>query len=63
MNIGDLEPIQGGEKELYSGRIRRLVFEHEKSPILPNCPICKNNKKVFAAAGKFVCQNDHDDKP
>lgn len=60
MDIGCNEPITGSEKELYEGKKgKRLIFSAPSSNNLPNCPQCGHNRKVFKAAGQFVCSEFH----
>lgn len=60
MEIGANEPITGSEKELYDGRKGpRLIFSAPPRDSLPNCPKCGHNRKVFKAAGQFVCSELH----
>jgi hypothetical protein len=60
MNIGDLEPITGGEKEFFNRKIgKRLIFQSENDGTFPKCPKCGHSKKVFKACDVYVCSEFH----
>ncbi len=64
MDKGCNELITLGENELFNGkRGRRLVFSVPSCTSLPNCPKCGHNRKVFKAAGEYVCSEFHSDSP
>lgn len=59
MNKGLTEPITLIEREHFDRRRgRRLVFSATGQK-LPDCPKCGHNRKVYKAAGVFVCTELH----
>ncbi len=62
MNIEDNGIINGGEREHFEGKKgQRLLFKVEAtiSCVMPPCPICKNNRKVFRSPDTYVCSEFH----